>query len=65
MEEETYYKFEDCKERDVVNIYADRLINIDIDNKFDTLRVCLDNCIIIKEGNLSNFIINAREESKQ
>lgn len=60
--EEHYYRFDDCKERDVVNLFVNEhaVINIDIDNEFDTLRVCLDERVYIAKGNLSNFVINTK-----
>lgn len=63
MKDEVYYKFEDCKERDVVDVFIEShmLIKLDIDGKYDTLRLCLDERVLVSE-NLSSFVIQTNGE---
>lgn len=63
MKDEVYYKFEDCKERDVVDVFIEShmLIKLDIDGEYDTLRLCLDERVLVSE-NLSSFVIQTNGE---
>lgn len=68
MEDEVFYRFDDCKERDLVEVFVQKhmaVVKLDIDSKYDTLRLCLDERVIVPEYNLSNFVIKtSREETK-
>ena len=65
MEDEVFYRFDDCKERDLVEVFVQKhmsVVKLDIDGKYDTMRLCLDERVFVPEYNLSNFVIHTNGE---